>query len=70
MKGIAFQFDTAHVDVGPTLTLRFAPNANYKRYKGLPTLVNRSHPIMRCSLYYSVKLQKLLLSHFKLYTWF
>ena len=45
MKGIAFQFDTAHVDVGPTLTLRFAPNANYKRYKGLPTLVNRSHAI-------------------------
>ena len=41
-----FQFYTAHVYVGPTLTLRFAPNANYKPYKGLPTLVNRSHAII------------------------
>ena len=38
-------FYTAHADVGPTLTLRFPPNANYKRYNGLPTSVNRSHAI-------------------------
>ena len=35
-------FHTDHVDVGPTLTKRFAPNANYKRYNDLPTLVNFS----------------------------
>ena len=38
-------FYTAHVDLGPTMTLRFAPNANYKRYNDMPTLVNRSHAI-------------------------
>ena len=38
-------FYTAHVDVGPTLTLRFAPIAKYKRYNVLPKFVNRSHAI-------------------------
>ena len=38
-------FYTAHVDVGPTLTLRSTSNANYKRYNGLPKTVNRSHAI-------------------------
>ena len=45
MKGIASNFYTTHDDVGPTLTVRFATNANYKRYNGLQILVSRSHAI-------------------------
>ena len=51
-----FKFHLAHVDVGPTLALHCAPNANYQStVQCLSTLIQCSHAVWASSLLYNVE---------------